>query len=282
MPRRAGSTIPEPPASLSAAAKARWQTVIPRVVQRGSVDLDTLHAYCQVWARWRQAEDGIAAAGILTKGAGGRVVASPLVAIANQTAAEVRKLEDDLGIELIETPPSQPAAPDGESLVTRRELAQRIGIHMQTVAKWLEEGMPVADRGSRGRAAKFRESDVRAWRAARETAAKRTGLVDVAQERARKERAQAMEAEQRVAIRAKNFLPAVDVERAWAFEINAVRTYALAIPATQADRLTRVATLEGVSGVEAVLIEIVHALLGELSADDRELPPSGEAEAASA
>jgi hypothetical protein len=163
------------------------------LAKRGAVDLESLRTYCQVWARWREAEDGLAKAGQLTKTPGGRVVQSPLVALANQNGAQVRALEDRLGIGLPSL--TAPAASDEFSdTLTRRELAAAFGVHMMTVTKWEQDGMPTAVRGRKGKPSVYRESDVRAWLDAREASAQKTGQVDVAQERARKERAQGLRA----------------------------------------------------------------------------------------
>jgi hypothetical protein len=126
----------------------------------------------------------------------------------------------------------------------------------------------------------YREADVRAWRDARESAAQKSGLVDVAQERARKERAQAVLAEQAYQARARELLPAVEVEKAWNAEVQAVRAAILATYTTQADRVHRAAILEGVSGVETELKAMAHDLLRELSAPALEAPISGKGHAA--
>ena len=160
--------------------------------------------------------------------------------------------------------------------LTRRDLAAVFGVHMQTVTKWEQDGMPVAARGRKGVASGYREAEVRAWLKAREDIAKRDGTVDVAKERARKERAQAIESEQRVAIKAGQFLPVEEVEKAWGFERDAIRA-AILNTYTQADRVHRAGTLEGVAGIEATLRDMAHELLRELSDEDRALPPSSAA-----
>lgn len=93
----ATSKTPPPPADLKPAAQARWKVVYPRVAARGAVDLEELKNYCQLWARWREAEDGIDKAGQLSR-VGQRVVRSPLVDLSKQTYATVRSLEERLGI----------------------------------------------------------------------------------------------------------------------------------------------------------------------------------------
>lgn len=263
---KAAAKVPPPPAGLKPpTAVARWKAVAPGLAMKGAVDLETLRNYCQVWARWREAEDGITQAGQLTRSPSGRVVPSPLVGIANQTAAQVRALEDRLGIGVVATAAAPAPADQDAGVVTRVQLAQRLGHHPMTITKWERQGMPIAERGRKGKPSLYREADVRGWLEAREAAAKTSGLVDVAQERARKERAQAELAEQTYQARARELLPAADVEKAWNAEVQAVRAAILATYTTQADRLHRVAVLDGVAGVEAELKAMAHELLRELS-----------------
>lgn len=173
-------------------------------------------------------------------------------------------------------------AVDGVRL-TRRELAERLGLHMQTITGYERDGMPISERGRKGKPSLYSEVDVRAWLAAREEAAQTGGVVDVARERARKDRAQAILAEQTYQIRAKELLPRVDVEKAWSAETSAVRTKLLSWPTTIADKVHRAGTLNGVAGVEAALRDAVEDVLRELAdpnrvADDDEDSGDGEQE----
>jgi len=140
---------------------------------------------------------------------------------------------------------------------------------MQTVTKWEQDGMPIAERGRKGRPSRYSESAVRAWQDAREEAAKTSGHVDVAQQRARKELAQAVLAEQTFKLRQRELLPRADVERVWGGEVAAVRAIILASYTSQADRIHRIATLEGVGGVETALKELAHEILRQLANPDR-------------
>lgn len=261
----------DPPADLKPAARARWQAVYPALRKRGAVDLEQLRWYCQTWARWREAEDSLDKAGTLTKAPNGRIVPSPLVALAKQTGDQVRELEQRLGL----GPEAAPGGGTGHAgLVTRRVLADRLGVHPMTVVKWEQDGAPVAQRGARGRASLYDPAAVVAWKAARDKAAteRPEGHVDVAAERARKERAQAVLAEQTFAARARRLLPIDEVERVWAGEVAAVRSAILATYTTAADRLHRVAVTEGVAGVEAELRDLAYGLLRELADPTRPLP----------
>ena len=252
----------EPPGDLKPAAAARYKVVYRLLAARGAVDLELLRTYCQVWSRWREAEDGIAQAGQLTRGANGRPMKSPLLDVAAQANAQARDLEQRLGVGL--------AAGDGGEggLVTRQDLAARLRCHPQTITHLVAQGMPVARRGSRGRAALYDEAAVRAWKDARDGAAQAPGHVDLVVERARKERAQAVLAEQTFQVRAGHLLPVADVERSWGAKVQAVRAAILATATTQADHLHRVAVLEGVAGLETALRDLAIELLRELSPAD--------------
>ena len=165
--------------------------------------------------------------------------------------------------------------------LTRRALAAKHGVHMSAVTKWEHDGLPVAQRGGKGRPSLYDPRAVAAWLQAREEASKTGGHADLAQERARKERAQAILAEQTFAIRSGDYVPRRDVERAWAAEVAAIRTHLLAWPTTLADRVFRVATLEGLPGVERVLYEATREVLRELGAGVHGGAKAPEAEAVS-
>lgn len=150
-------------------------------------------------------------------------------------------------------------------LLTRKELAEKLGVVQDTITKWEQAGLPVAEPGSRGIASMFSLADVRKWKRNREKAAQQNGTVDLTRERARKERSQAELAEQTLAVRAGELVRASEVAETWAAEIAAVRSKLLSWPATLSDRVYRVAELEDVRGVEKVLTEAVEELLLELS-----------------
>lgn len=156
-----------------------------------------------------------------------------------------------------------------QSHVTRRELAALLSVHMQTVTTWERSGMPVLEPGRKGKPSLYSPVDVKAWLKARDEAAKKSGVADLAHERARRERAQAVMAEQLVAMRARDLVPRQEVEKAWAAEVAAVRSLILGWPTTAADKLFRAATLHGLRGVENVLRSLVEELLLELADPER-------------
>lgn len=269
----AGGAPPAAPPSLTEpAALARWTALQAKAARHGrTLDPDLLAGYCQVWARWRQAEEAVGKAGQLAVNAKGRVVASPLVTLANQASTQMRGLERQLNLRDLEEDPSDDTDSD---LCTRRELARRLVKHPQTITKWEREGLPIAERGRRGRPSRYSETGVRAWLQAREELAKAApGAVDFMASRARKELAQAALAEQTLQIRARTLLPLSEVERLWLAEVAAMRAVLLAAPTTYADRVCRAATLDGVAGVEREIRSVVHEALRELANPDRPYPP---------
>lgn len=165
-------------------------------------------------------------------------------------------------------------------LLSRRELAalrnlpgQAGAVHMQTVTKWEREGMPIAVRGRKGKPSLYRESDVRAWLMARDIGAVGGGQAEVARERARKERAQAVLAEQLAAARARELLPRDEVRRAWEQIVAAVRTALLSAPVSYSDRLIRAYTLGGAQAHEQAFAEAMREVLHELATRDTDATP---------
>jgi len=171
-------------------------------------------------------------------------------------------------------------ASDTLELLTRQELAYRLGVNPQTVTKWIEEGLPVAARGKGRRPSRYEEASVRRWVAAHEKAtdgrAPTSGAgskpangvaTNLVEARARKELAQAVEAEQRVAIRAAKLIPIEDVDQIWSTQVAAVRARLLAIPVALTDRVLRVGALEGAAAAERALQEAIYEALRELSGD---------------
>lgn len=160
-------------------------------------------------------------------------------------------------------------------LLTRRDLAAALSVgrpeplHMMTVTKWERDGMPIAERGGKGRPSKYDEAIVRAWLKTRDDSAKASnGFVDVARERARRDRAQAELAEQTFQMRSRELLPRVEVERQWEAEVVAVRAKLLQIAPAFAERVYQAAVSEGVGGVERALASSVNEVLLELSGTD--------------
>lgn len=153
-------------------------------------------------------------------------------------------------------------------MVTRLQLAAELGLNPRYVSKLLEEGLPIQVRGKGGRASMFDLSVCRAWLEARNRVDE--PAVDgvsrgLTAERARKERAQALLAEQLYAVRSGKLLDAETVEKRWAAEITAARSVILSSYTTAADRVFRAGTIDGLVGVERELKAIAYGVLRELS-----------------
>lgn len=148
---------------------------------------------------------------------------------------------------------------DGE-LLTRKELADAFDVHPQTVTKWERDGLPIEKRGRPGIPSLYDREAVEAWLNARAEAAQHGGPVDVARERARKERAQARLAEQKYLERSGELVTAEEVVEVWGAHINAVRTKLLVLPTLP--QFAIVAN-ELEQKVREILTEIAHGSLEE-------------------
>lgn len=165
-------------------------------------------------------------------------------------------------------------------LLTRRELATCLGVHMQTVTKWEREAMPIALAGGPGRPTYYSEAEVRGWLADRaaKAAEPTPGRMSSMDARAQRDLWQARLAEQQHKLRSRELLQVDEVQRVWMAEVTAVRATVLNSYATAADRVFRAAKIDGVAGVEAELKAIAYDVLRELSEDDRPMPDiDGEA-----
>lgn len=150
--------------------------------------------------------------------------------------------------------------------LTRLELAAALGCDPRTIAKWLEEGLPVLSRGRGGRPSRYDEAKAKSWLAARNAAAAAGEHLDLAHERARKEHFQALLAEQLHKTRSGELIPRVDAVRDWGAIVAAIRTKLLAFPVAVSDQAGRAHTLQGVTGLQAALMDaICRDLLPELA-----------------
>ncbi len=97
---------PRCPRWLDAGAKAAWKHLVPQLDRLGvltPLDRHALARYCQLWSRWRRAEEFLRDQGDthLVKDADGRVKgvrAYPQVRIANQLAEQLLRLEQQFGM----------------------------------------------------------------------------------------------------------------------------------------------------------------------------------------
>jgi phage terminase Nu1 subunit (DNA packaging protein) len=119
-------------------------------------------------------------------------------------------------------------------LLTRSELALVFKVTPQRITIWKTNGMPVADRGSRGRESRFDLADVNTWWLARELQARgldpKSPRIDLGNERALLARAQARKTMLEVQTREQQLLPRDQVVADGRAFILAVRAKLLALP----------------------------------------------------
>lgn len=166
-------------------------------------------------------------------------------------------------------------------LLTRSELAVAFRVMPSTIIKWARAGMPVADRGGRGRGAKYSLEAVVAWRVQSQTTS-REGQegeqLNLSVERARLARVQTSKAELEVAARQRELLPADEVRRVVGGAFHAVRVRLLALGRSVAERCLLAGT-QGAAAIQAVIDDAVHEALAEL-AEARDMDGSAEREPA--
>ena len=147
---------------------------------------------------------------------------------------------------------------------TGADLAAHFEVNARTIRKWRAAGMPVAHRGRGTARSRYDLGAVTAWVEAREAERARTSAaLTVAS--LRKLEAQAIESEQRVALRAQRLIPADEAARIWTGECQHIRRVMRAWPKPIAGRILAAAARGGVAAGEAELREAVHALLTTLS-----------------
>lgn len=82
--------VPICPSELSDGAKTEWRRISKELLSLGlltKVDRAALSAYCELWARWRDAEAKIKEFGTVIKTKNGNLIQSPYVGIANRALA---------------------------------------------------------------------------------------------------------------------------------------------------------------------------------------------------
>ncbi len=155
-----------------------------------------------------------------------------------------------------------PELPD-DGLAESAAIATKFGVSYFTVAAWIADGMPTDDL-ARGRE----------WLEERGQLEDTGDAIGLVRERARKERAMALLAEQRLAERAGKLLRVDDVRETWSGEVSAVRTLLLSWPTVLATRLERAFRTGGVHAVERELKAAVYEVLTQLSEGNHDPPKS--------
>lgn len=93
--------LPRCPEHLSAEAKREWRRVARELYEVGlltRVDRAALAAYCQVWARWVEAERKVQELGAVITKQNGNLVQNPWLSVANRALEEMRKFLVEFGM----------------------------------------------------------------------------------------------------------------------------------------------------------------------------------------
>ena len=152
--------------------------------------------------------------------------------------------------------------------VTRQEVADLFGVSHTTVDSWLKRGLPVIQRGSKGKAWVINTAEVSSWL---EQRAKESGGSDNADERELKRRklaAETAKVELELARVRGEVVPLKQLERALANTFAEVKTNLRSVPSRVA---TAILGEESEARIKAVILkEIDQALetLGDLDLDE--------------
>ena len=92
--------LPSAPVFLSAEAKKEWRRTGRKLLTLGlvtEIDVTALSAYCQVWARWVDAEQKLNEYGAVIK-AGNELVQSPYLKVANEAMVQMVRMLVEFGM----------------------------------------------------------------------------------------------------------------------------------------------------------------------------------------
>lgn len=114
------NAIPAPPADLDGEALVEWNRITPQLLAAGlltQLDLAAVLAYCQVFGRWRDAEQHVKRQGSIVKSPSGYPMMNPHLSVANKALNQLRQLAGELGLSpssrtRISTPPARDAEQD--------------------------------------------------------------------------------------------------------------------------------------------------------------------------
>jgi P27 family predicted phage terminase small subunit len=93
--------VPECPEHLDGEARKEWDRLAPMLSDSGvltQADRGTLATYCQIWARWVDAETKAKEQGLLVQTPQGAAIQNPYVGIANTAAKLLRGYAAELGL----------------------------------------------------------------------------------------------------------------------------------------------------------------------------------------
>lgn len=92
---------PPCPAFLSVRAKREWRRISKELFALGlltRVDRSALAAYCDSYAVWQEAVEGLAKTGLIIKTQQGNVIQSPLLGIVNRAKDQMHKFLTEFGM----------------------------------------------------------------------------------------------------------------------------------------------------------------------------------------
>lgn len=93
--------LPDPPENLNESAQKEWRTMGPALHRLGlltELDYPAFAAYCQAYAQWFEAVQGIKKTGIVIRTTTGNVIQSPMVGIVNRSAELMHKFLTEFGM----------------------------------------------------------------------------------------------------------------------------------------------------------------------------------------
>lgn len=150
-------------------------------------------------------------------------------------------------------------------LVVRRVLARELGCDVRTVARWEDEGLPVARLGRGGRPSLFDVALCRRWKRTRDEALReRNGHLNPLQARALKDHWQGLLAQQKHEIVQRTLIPADEMEREMIAEVLAAKRHLLLWSNSLVTPLMRAAAM-GADELARVLDQAVKEVLRELA-----------------
>jgi terminase small subunit / prophage DNA-packing protein len=187
-------------------------------------------------------------------------------------------------------PAVEPETRSPSPLLSRTELAALLGVNPVTITKWQGEGLPVAQRGGRGRESKYRMAEVWAWGLARERARASAGTngggadMSLPVERAKLSRIQTQLAQQKFRKAEGELLEAHEIGRTWSLIVLAIKAKLLALATAVADRVVSAVRgaaddAEARASVMAILTGEVRDILRELAGWKVEEPKGEESKA---
>ena len=95
------NTKPTCPSWLPKEAKAEWRRIANALHDAGllkGIDRAALAAYCNAWARWREAELLVQADGLLSETSNGTIIQAPAVGVANVAMRDMLKILKEFGM----------------------------------------------------------------------------------------------------------------------------------------------------------------------------------------